>query len=328
MGALTSRFAHPPPVSIVPPVKLPKACRLREQAGAGDVSRDEGPFAGVATNDSLSLVQLSRLYGKYAGELDRLRAPARSLCATLRATDRSFCASDDVESEITYMRVREAAPARVLELAPRAGYSTFFLLAAQHATGRGGIVHSYDLEAVFRRADVSSALRQSFAGSSLPFSRLGDKHELHVGDAQLTLPARLDAGGGRPFFGYLFLDAAHTGPFGAWIGTELLVRQARLVPRGTPASIHDVFHNFLPSEEGHAALRAVRDTLGAESEAWRRLRATAFTAGKCRVGEAGWQALVRARRRALSDHAGRARPPAAAYMHMGATNNPTVFFDV
>jgi len=131
---------------------------------------------------------------------------------------------------------------KVLELSPRAGYSSFFLLAAQRATGQGGVVHSYDLEDVLQRANLSAALRRlPYTPFGTPSGLRASEHWLHVGDARLTLPERLDAGGGAPSFGYLFFDSAHTGPFGAWIGSELLLRQAALAPRGTPASIHDVF---------------------------------------------------------------------------------------
>ena len=171
MGAQLSQPA------LVPPVALPPACSLRRSAGAGPVSSIEGQFSGVATNRSLPIAVLSRLYHKYATELARLRKPAQVLCAELRASDKSFCASDDIESEITYMRVREAAPAAVLELAPRAGYSTFFLLAAQRATGAGGVVHSYDLENVLQRGNLTAAL-QLFGHFEFEAA-----HVLHVGDA-------------------------------------------------------------------------------------------------------------------------------------------------
>ena len=193
------------------PVHLSSSCRLCERVGAGPVSREEGPFSGVATNETLQLRELTRLYRKYGAELAGLRAPARDLCAALRSQDRSFCASDDVESEITYMRVREASPAKVLELSPRAGYSSFFLLAAQRATGQGGLVHSYDLEDVLQRANLSAALRRlPYTPFGTPSGLRASEHWLHVGDARLTLPERLDAGGGAPSFGYLFFDSAHT----------------------------------------------------------------------------------------------------------------------
>lgn len=320
------------------PHPLPPKCSMRAEAGAGPVSRFEGALAGVATNASVASAPLAALYTKYAGELLVLRRPARSLCLALRAADRSFCASDDIESEITYMRVREAKPRNVLELAPRAGYSSFFILAAQLATRLTtgaplGVVHSYDLEDVFHRGNLTTALRRvqtslvsslasgigSSAGQEPPYS-LHAAHQLHIGDARPTLPARLDAGGGTPFFGYLFFDAAHTGTFGAWIGAALLRRQAALAPAGTPASIHDVFHNFLPSEEGEAAFGAVptADAAGA------RLRASAFSAAKCRIGTKAWRQLLETRERAFR---GFSKSTLTA-MHAGVTANPTIYMTV
>jgi len=96
--------------------------------------------------------------------------------------------------------------------------------------------------------------------------------------------------------------------------------------------------NYLPSEEGFAALDAVRTGTGARQAsdtaalAWRRLRASAFTAAKCRVGDVSWRGLLRARRRALLASSGQSRKPqplGLMVMHAGrATNNPTVFFTI
>ena len=40
---------------------------------------------------------IGRWYRRYAKELAALRKPARALCAALRAKDRSFCSTDDIE---------------------------------------------------------------------------------------------------------------------------------------------------------------------------------------------------------------------------------------
>ena len=152
---------------------------------------------------------------------------------------------------------------------------------------------------------------------------------MHVGDARQTLPSFLDAGGGTPRFGYLFFDAEHTHAFGDWIGRELLRKQAALAgapPGGTPSSIHDVFHNWRPSEEGYAAFAAMRDGGEATAAAWKRMRATTFTAAKCRLGLRSWRGLLLARKRAMRHVMGAGA--SALAMHPSATSNPTVFFYV
>ena len=90
--------------------------------------------------------------------------------------------------------------------------------------------------------------------------------------------------------------------------------------------------NYLPSEEGFAVRRGTgaRQASDTAALAWRRLRASAFTAAKCRVGDVSWRGLLRARRRALLASSGQSRKPQQlGIMHAGrATNNPTVFFTI
>jgi len=334
-----------PSSPVVPPVTLPEGCSARDSPGAGPTGRVDLP--AVATNITLQqLSQLSGWYRKYALELDAIRGPARALCAALRSEDKSFCASDDLESEITYMRVREAAPAAVLELAPRAGYSTFFLLAAQLLGGAGGVVHSYDLQNVFHSSNVTTALHQvannlrprrlwSRDHSGIKGGVLRGAHRLHIGDAKQTLPAQLEIRRyhrSAPRFGYMFFDAEHSAPFGAWISRELISKQLVLAPQGTPASIHDVFHNYLPSEEGYAALSVMLEREakgGLHARPRHLLRDTAFTAARCRLGVQAWHALLQARRQGsgTSLH-GHGRGPLPAFMHPTAKANPTIFFTI
>ena len=79
-----------------------------------------------------------------------------------------------------------------------------------------------------------------------------------------------------------------------------------------------------------AGTGAARQASDAAALAWRRLRASAFTAAKCRVGDVAWRGLLRARRRALLASSGQSRKPQQlGIMHAGrATNNPTVFFTI
>ena len=270
--------------------------------------------------------RLARLYRRYTHELKALQAPARALCSSLRAADRSFCSTDDVEAELTYMRVREARPAHILELAPRAGYSTFFLLAALLANRPSpGLVHSFDLEDLIQRPLLLRALGELTAPNSSGRRHVGARrsnafflstHRLVVGDAKELLPPLMGSQG-SPFFDYLFLDADHSGNFGTWLGHAVLRRQAVLqagTGRRTPVSMHDVYHNYLPSAEAHNAFEQL------PASALTAARGSLFTAAKCRLGTKGWRALSRARK--VYIHGLLRKAP---YMHV-ASNNPTLFF--
>lgn len=264
---------------------------------------------------------LSRLYEQYGVELAALHEPARNLCSTLRAADWTFCSTDDVEAEITYMRVREAKPKHILELAPRAGYSTFFLLAAVRANG-AGLVHSYDLEDLIQRKALLTALGEDSE------QLLGRVHRMEVGDARDVFPLAMAANApvhGRgersdgPFFDYIFLDADHSAAFGQWLGQAILTRQAALQvhsTRRTPVSIHDAFHNYLPSSEAVSALLELPPSATAN------VKRTLFSAAKCRIGRHNWQQLLKVRARAC------AACTSSLPMHGSATNNPSIFFEI
>ena len=298
------------------PYLLPRGCSTRGSVGAGPVADSDGATTGLHANMTLEVQRLERLYRRYAHELKALQAPARTLCSSLRAADRSFCSTDDVEAELTYMRVREALPAHILELAPRAGYSTFFLLAALLANRpSAGLVHSFDLEDLIQRPMLLRALGQLTApNTSSAFFK--SAHRLVVGDAKELLPPRMGRQG-SPFFDYLFLDADHSGQFGTWLGHAVLRRQAVLqagTGRRTPVSMHDVYHNYLPSAEAHNAFEQL------PASALTAARGSLFTAAKCRLGTKGWRALSRARK----VHGLLRKAP---YMHV-ASNNPTLFFEL
>lgn len=142
---------------------------------------------------------------------------------------------DDLEAEITYLLLREARPAQVMELGTFHGWSTTWILSALRDNG-GGQLHSFD-----RVDHVVRNVPAGLADGRWTFVH-GDVRE------QLTEVPR-DAG-------YLFVDAAHSAGFGRWYIEHLFP----LVPAGIPVSVHDVFHTRrpLPFTEGAVLLRWLR----------------------------------------------------------------------
>jgi predicted O-methyltransferase YrrM len=139
---------------------------------------------------------------------------------------------DDLEAELTYLRLRENRPKSVVELGALDGWSTTWILKALRDNGSGHL-HSFDLIDKARR-NVPSSL----AGGRWTFVP-GD-----VRDTTHAFPAEID---------YLFVDAAHTARFARWYLAEVF---PRLRP-GTPVSVHDVFHHShpLPGSEGAVVLK-------------------------------------------------------------------------
>ena len=129
---------------------------------------------------------------------------------------------DDLEAEITYLRVREANPATVVEISPCGGWSSTWILQALRDNGKGEL-HSYDL------VDTST--------HNVPKNLAAGRWHFHQGDVTKnpeSLPARID---------YLFIDSDHSAQFAKWYIDQLFPR----VASGTPTSVHDVFHTSDPT---------------------------------------------------------------------------------
>lgn len=162
----------------------------------------------------MDLTTAIELYRKYADDLAAVREQQRRRLPGIRAQ------LDDIEAELTYLRLRELQPATVVEIGTFHGWSTTWLLSAlrDNATGNGRLL-SYDV--------VDHVL------ASVPADLAGDRWTFTRGDVRKNqLPAEID---------YLFLDAAHSARFARWYLAELFGRL-----RGTPVSVHDVFHGRRP----------------------------------------------------------------------------------
>jgi predicted O-methyltransferase YrrM len=149
------------------------------------------------------------LYRKYASDLAAVIDEQGSFTAPKQL--------DDIEAELTYLRLRELRPGTVMELGTFHGWSTTWILRALRDNGIGHL-HSFDrVDHVVRNVpDELAAGRWTFTGGN-------------VQDHLSAVPRDL---------GYLFVDADHGRRFGRWYLEHLFP----LLPAGTPVSVHDVFH--------------------------------------------------------------------------------------
>lgn len=177
------------------------------------------------------------LYRKYATDLAAVRKEQRRFLkrnnnSLLRRLYRMKLRSsillpmlDDLESEITYLLIRDRKPKVIVEMSPNTGWSTTWILQALRDNTAGGQLWSYDLH------DTSTKL--------VPPDLAAGRWHFVLGDAQQTTMK-------APEFDYLFIDSDHTASFARWYVEALLPR----VRAGVVVSIHDVFHYAQPSEEG------------------------------------------------------------------------------
>jgi predicted O-methyltransferase YrrM len=168
----------------------------------------------------VDLTTAIELYRKYAEDLAAVREQQRRRLPGIRAQ------LDDIEAELTYLRLRELRPATVVEIGTFHGWSTTWLLSALRDNGSGRLL-SYDV--------TDHVLKSVPADERWTFTQ-GDVR-------QAQLPAEID---------YLFLDAAHNARFARWYIAELFSQL-----NGTPVSVHDVFHGRrpMPFSEGAVLVR-------------------------------------------------------------------------
>lgn len=181
----------------------------------------------------IDLGRVCALYRTHAADLARVVGEQRRF---REATSSMTPQLDDVEAEVTYLLLRDARPAHVMELGTFHGWSTSWILRALRDNGCGHL-HSFDRIDNVRR--------------TVPPELAADRWTFVLGDVRERLPdVPRDAG-------YLFVDAAHTASFARWFLAELFP----LVPAGIPVSVHDVHHGrrVLPLTEGAVVLRWMRE---------------------------------------------------------------------
>lgn len=136
--------------------------------------------------------------------------------ATGQARRFMFPRFSDLESEITYLLVRETRPGVCVEISPAGGWSTSWILNALK-DNRAGKLFSFDI-----RDDCVRLL---------PPELTDERWAFHKGDVRLktnVIPESVD---------FLFLDSLHSGEFASWYVGSLFPR----LKEGAPVVIDDIF---------------------------------------------------------------------------------------
>lgn len=157
------------------------------------------------------------LYRTYSQELIGLCRNLATHRQTMTAAGFSADFSDR-EGELAYLLVRALQPEVVVEISPRHGYSTNYLLAGLTRNGHGRLL-SYEIETHINAIPIEQAIR----GNLLP-DLDQNRFELIVGDAMAAAIPSADL---------LFIDSCHEAYFSAWYHSKL-IPQARLV------MVHDI----------------------------------------------------------------------------------------
>lgn len=176
----------------------------------------------------LDMQNIENLYIKYKNEL--LNFKTRCLSFFNKASVDLMI--DDIESELTYLLVREFKPENIIEFSPNTGVSTYILHLATLENNKGTI-NTYDI------VDKCTKNFKLFNMSNVYF---------HLGDVTNNFKQFISAD-------YLFIDSLHTTEFGQKYINELLIPLTNL-KRKIPISVHDVYHPVsfyhpvMPEDEG------------------------------------------------------------------------------
>lgn len=161
----------------------------------------------------MNLDYIKYLYNKYASDLKAVKDKQRLLY-----NSKPFWPQfDDIEAEITYLRIREHEPETVVEISPCRGWSSTWILNALRDNNLG-MLYSFDVI--------------DFAKYNIP-KDLAERWILRVGDAKEA---------DTPDPDYLFIDSDHTKEFAEWYIEELFGKY-----KSIPVSVHDVFHTADPN---------------------------------------------------------------------------------
>ncbi|GAB3998442.1 hypothetical protein GCM10029992_24240 [Glycomyces albus] len=149
---------------------------------------------------------------RYETHGEPLRRARAEQAALLRAAPALRPRLDDVEAELTYLRIRSEQPSHVVQVGCRDGWSTAWILRALRDNGHGTL-HSFN--------------RSKLSGDVIGPDLADDRWRLSVGDVRDRL-----AGVPR-HIGYLFIDGGPSARFARWCLPNLV---ARLAPARRSAS--------------------------------------------------------------------------------------------
>jgi hypothetical protein len=185
----------------------------------------------------ITLDYIKQLYEKYKIELHELQSYLKE------AKQKVYLSPmfDDIEAEITYMRLRELKPKNIYEFSPCHGYSTIIMAFAVMKNNNGAKIKTYDIE--------------DFCTSNFNALGLNSIIDVTIGDVQLKYNEFQDVD-------YLFIDSDHSKEFATFYTQNLLNDLYK--ENYIPGSCHDIFHYSSPSEEGEVII----DFLNSKNISW------------------------------------------------------------
>ena len=189
----------------------------------------------LAPSERQAWFTIKRLYEMYAADLIRVRAEVLEFRSSMPDDVEGTApgqfgqkvALDDMEAELSYLRLRDTRPGRVLEMSPNCGYSSFWLLSALRDNGVGEL-HSFDLvdcsQRMFEAVPVATRLMAQVAWN------------LTVGDVKQTILT-------TERYDYLFIDSAHDAAFTAWYLQAIVQPHFEQSDNARPLhmQVHDVY---------------------------------------------------------------------------------------
>lgn len=163
-----------------------------------------------------TLDNYAELYRKYQEELciliDNMRVFLRR--------GRFDLMLSDIEMEMSYIRVREYQPKKIVEFSPNTGWSTCALSLAAEKNDNGATIYTYDIQ------DKCSQNFKELGRNNVVF---------HHGDVREHFKDLLDAD-------YYFIDSDHKEEFANNYINNLLLPLVDS-KRRIGISVHDIFHN-------------------------------------------------------------------------------------
>jgi len=167
-------------------------------------------------------------YEQYSFDLNNARRRIREFCMKGNANKVPSCLSEELELEMTYLRIRAQKPKVVWEISPFRGYSSWFILSAlKDNAASGDIGHLYSFDIVdFSKSNIPEDLRVFWAFTH------GDARQEH---------------NNFPLADYIFLDSMHSKEFGEFFTGILFPRHAG---KHVLVSLHDVYNDKMYAGDG------------------------------------------------------------------------------
>jgi hypothetical protein len=198
---------------------------------------------------SKNLGDLNSYYEKYGRDLVKVRETIQKWSAN------HDCLTDDIEIEISYLRIRASKPKVVWEVSPHTGCSTMVILSALIDNG-GGILHSFDI-----KDKVTMNIPKDLTKHGWKFYEGDFRTEFYL-TANIPLP------------NYLYIDSFHSKEFADHYTEKLFPKFNR--DQRLYVSLHDVYHRafwsdnsakrdlsiyptWMPCEEGLAVIDWLKD---------------------------------------------------------------------